>query len=59
MTSFYVLASAIGLVTAALGFLVSYLLDWPLGPTDVVLSFAILSLIWLARISARFCLGPR
>ncbi len=45
MTSFYVTASAIGLVTAVLGFMVSYMLDWPLGPTDVVLAFALMCLV--------------
>jgi len=59
MTSFYFFASAIGLVTAALGFLISYLLDWPLGPTDVVLSFTLLALIWTGRSLTRMFLGSR
>jgi ABC-type Mn2+/Zn2+ transport system permease subunit len=49
MTSFYLLASLIGLLSSFAGFLVSYLCDWPLGPTDVVTAFAFLFLIWLAR----------
>jgi ABC-type Mn2+/Zn2+ transport system permease subunit len=49
MTSFYVLSSVIGVVTALAGFLAAYMLDWPLGPTDVVTAFAILVLVRLAR----------
>ncbi|MFH2000931.1 MAG: metal ABC transporter permease [Planctomycetota bacterium] len=49
MMSFYLLSSAIGLITAVLGFVLSYRLDWPLGPTDVVLSFAIMTWVWMIR----------
>jgi len=49
MTSFYVFSSVIGFVTALVGFIVSYTLDWPLGPTDVVAAFAALVLVWLGR----------
>ncbi len=45
MTSYYLFASAIGLLTAVGGFLASYLLDLPLGPTDVVLAFLVMTLI--------------
>ena len=41
MTSFYVFSSLVGFVTAFAGFVASYMLDWPLGPTDVVTSFAL------------------
>lgn len=49
MTSFYILSSVIGVVTAMAGFLAAYMLDWPLGPTDVVTAFAILVLVQAAR----------
>ena len=49
MTSFYVFSSLVGFVTAFAGFVASYMLDWPLGPTDVVTSFALLCLVWLGK----------
>jgi ABC-type Mn2+/Zn2+ transport system permease subunit len=49
MLSFYLFSSLIGLVTASGGFVASYLLDWPLGPTDVVLAFGIMMLLWAGR----------
>jgi len=49
MTSFYLFSSLIGFVTAFAGFIVSYVLDWPLGPTDVVTSFALLVVVWLGK----------
>lgn len=45
MTAFYLFSAAFGLLTSAGGFLLSYLADWPLGPTDVVLAFALLCLV--------------
>jgi ABC-type Mn2+/Zn2+ transport system permease subunit len=45
MTSFYVASAMIGLVTELAGFFVSYALDWPTGPTDVVLAFALLAVL--------------
>jgi ABC-type Mn2+/Zn2+ transport system permease subunit len=45
MVSFYLLASAIGLFTSVAGFMASFLLDWPLGPTDVVTAFLVMALI--------------
>lgn len=49
MPAFYLLASLAGLVTSAGGFMVSYLMDEPLGPTDVVIAFALLCLAHLAK----------
>lgn len=49
MLSFYVLSSLIGIVTAFSGFMVSFLLDWPLGPTVVVTAFSFLVLMWAGR----------
>ncbi len=49
MASFFVLSSLFGFLAALLGFVLSYLLDWPLGPTDVVTAFAILVLVSLGR----------
>jgi ABC-type Mn2+/Zn2+ transport system permease subunit len=53
MPSFYLLASGVGILTAFTGFLTSYSLDWPLGPTDVVVAFALMILIGIARLAAR------
>ncbi|MBU0755193.1 MAG: metal ABC transporter permease [Planctomycetes bacterium] len=54
MLSFFLFASSLGLLTAALGFLASYLLDWPIGPTDVVVSFLLMTMIRLVRNAVDF-----
>ena len=51
MLTFSIAASAIGAATAFVGFYVSYRLDLPLGPTDVVLG--ILMLLAVAAVKAR------
>ncbi len=45
MVSFYLFSSLIGIATAFGGFVASFLLDWPLGPTDVVAAFGLLVLV--------------
>ncbi len=42
MGSFFLLAALMGGVSGVVGFLVSYQLDWPLGPTDISIAFALL-----------------
>jgi len=55
MTAFYLFSSLFGFLTALFGFLAAYALDWPLGPTDVVLAFVILVLVHLGvKISGMF-----
>jgi len=49
MASFYLFSSLFGLITAFGGFLASYMLDWPLGPTDVAAAFVLLLLIWAGK----------
>jgi ABC-type Mn2+/Zn2+ transport system permease subunit len=44
MGSFFLISSIIGGVSGLLGFYASYQLDWPLGPTDIAVSGAILAL---------------
>ena len=53
MPSFYILAALIGLLTSLFGFLAAYLLDWPLGPTDVALAFLLMVLVHIARWGVR------
>jgi zinc transport system permease protein len=49
MTSFYIVSSVIGLATVLAGFAVSYTLDWPTGPTDIALAFALLIVLAAVR----------
>jgi len=49
MASFYIVSSLIGLTAAFVGFFAAYMLDWPLGPTDVATAFALLVLVRLGR----------
>lgn len=49
MVSFYLYSSLFGFLAALFGFVFSYLLNWPLGPTDVVTAFAILVIVSIGR----------
>jgi ABC-type Mn2+/Zn2+ transport system permease subunit len=58
MASFYLLSSFFGLITAFGGFVASYMLDWPLGPTDVAAAFVLLLLVWGGKAVRRGLRGP-
>ncbi|HZC80761.1 MAG TPA: iron chelate uptake ABC transporter family permease subunit, partial [Nitrospiraceae bacterium] len=45
MRSVSVVASAVGVSVALIGFVAAYRLDWPTGPTDVALACAMLALV--------------
>jgi ABC-type Mn2+/Zn2+ transport system permease subunit len=49
MGSFFLLSSLFGGVSGLLGFELSYRLDWPLGPADIAVAFALL----LAAVASR------
>src|SRR6185295_6058380 len=49
MWSFFLISSLIGGLSGLLGFVLSYQLDWPLGPTDIAVSCALLSLAVVVR----------
>ena len=49
MTSLYLIASSLGIISTSVGFFLAYRLDWPLGPTDVALAFAIYLVIRLVK----------
>ena len=43
MRGFFLLSAAFGGVSGLMGFVVSYQLDWPLGPTDIAVAFVLLA----------------
>lgn len=49
MGSFFILSSLIGGLSGVLGFYISYVLDWPLGPTDIGVCCTLLLLSVLLR----------
>ena len=49
MRSFFVLSSVLGGAGGLIGFFLSYHLDWPLGPTDILVSSVILILSFLVK----------
>jgi ABC-type Mn2+/Zn2+ transport system permease subunit len=49
MRQFFVAASLLGGGTALIGFWLAYRLDWPVGPTEVVLLGVLYAAAWTAR----------
>jgi ABC-type Mn2+/Zn2+ transport system permease subunit len=54
MGSFFLISSLIGGLSGFLGFYLSYRLDWPLGPTDIAVSCALLVLALAIRKALEF-----
>ena len=54
MTMFYGLASLFGVLAAFFGFVSSYMMDWPLGPTDVFVAFILLLVARLGSMGWRW-----
>ena len=57
MGSFYAAASLYGVLAAIGGVALSFGLDWPLGPSVVVVAAAFLPLGWGARLARRIRTG--